>query len=938
MAMKRMLMHAQNLLAMNAVVVSFFFHSQGVDLQKSLLGLYRALLHQLYPHFLDEFSDLTYQFQQYRQLFGQGRQDVDWSWMIGEIRKNFLKGISNATKRKSIVLFIDAVDEAGESSAKEVFRDLQQLLSSLSDCACQLRLCLSCRHYPEIILESGETLVMEDLNREDMEKVVNTRIDDLRIFNDSEKHQIKADVLKKSGGIFQWTSLVVDRIVHERTQGNSFQAVLEAMERVPVGLDFLYKALLETGDQQCFSGELKLRRALFQWVLFTTRPLSPKELQHALALSQDKEHSSIHEYESSSEFILVENYATRIKTLSKGLIHLKGPFDSGQVEFIHQSVVDFLTNRGGLRLFSGASEIEPIRLAHFEISRSCLRYLFMAEIDDMLRRLPEKLMGHRKYDGSYDSNTSSHVSRVFPLISYAWAHWIFHAVHAKGQDDETGKYSDDDILEAFQWPNDQIVTALWAPLHDVLGSPLSSWLKAFRHDTPFTRRRYERYTLGLRYEQIVRWPTEESRLMHLFAFCGLLDGSVQKRMISQVSSLESSRVKIPTTLAYAIIGQQKHVVHRLIAAGVNSRYGGKDYRRSPIHLASVWGDVQVLSLLIGSGVDSASYTGRFAPLHLAAAFGNRNAVEILLGAGAKINSKNSRRETPLHLASCYGQCEVSQYLLEHGADDGARTFRGDSPLFVAVDEYQQETIRILRRYGARVENKSLFKAIDTKRLDIIRALLEHDFNAGTKSKSRDKALFIVMKNNEQEIAKVLIAAGANVNAISAMRDGLGTPLHSAVEDDGIERVQFLLGHGADPNMKSLWTKTPLDIAMTHANHKIGRLLLEAGANPNLKDGLGETALMQAAGTHSAPDLQEKLEAVKLLLQFGADPTARNSFGETARSRLELQSEMDEFLRDAGVPSGDKARLEVAIPLLGLTLCWFSGSLMLHEFRQKIWRR
>lgn len=249
--------------------------------------------------------------------------------MGGEIRKYFLDGISNACKKRSIVLFVNAVDEAGESSAKEIFRDLQQLLGSLNDHSCRLRVCLSCRHYPEIIIESGKVIVMENFNHEDMARVVGMRIDRLHIFDDSEKQKLKANVLQKSGRVFQWTSLVVDSIIHERVQGNPFQAALETIERVPMGLNLLYGALFTAGEQQCSSRERKQRRALFQWVLFAHRPLSPKELRHALTLSQDTKHSLIQDYKNSSGFILPEDCETRIKTLSRGLILLRGSVNSG---------------------------------------------------------------------------------------------------------------------------------------------------------------------------------------------------------------------------------------------------------------------------------------------------------------------------------------------------------------------------------------------------------------------------------------------------------------------------------------------------------------------------------------------------------------------------------------------------------------------------------
>lgn len=950
MAMKHMVKNVERLSTTNAVVASFFFHAQGTELQKSLLGLYRALLHQLYPHFLHIFSDLTDRFKEYMAKSSNGGHD--WSWMAGEIRKYFLRGILNACRERSIVLVIDAVDEAGDSSAKEVIRDLQQLLSSLSDPSCQLRICLSCRHYPEIILQSGKTLVMEMSNYQDMATVVSKRIDGLHIFNDLEKQQIKAEVLRKSGGIFQWTSLAVDRIVHERTRGISFQAALETMERVPMGLDFLYKALLEPGEQQCSLNEEKQRRALFYWVLFATRPLSPQELQHALALSQDMTYTSIYEYEKSSGFILVDDYDTRIMTLSKGLIRKNGSSTLGELEFIHQSVVDFLLNRGGLGLLSNATEIEPVRLAHFEISRTCLKYLFMTEIKNMLRELPRELMDHELHLGDTDNSERSYVDkrmnmeRMFPFISYAWEHWIFHAVSAESQDGEATKFNNADILETFGWPNDELVIDRWKPLRRLLGCPLKSWQDAFLghasfavfpHSLPYTEQimncDWSWDILDCNYEHVAEWPIDGSRLTHLFALCGLLHGTVQERVISEVASLESSTARTPTPLIYALVGQQKQTVRSLLAAGVHPQSDGRGYYQSPIHLASVLGDVEVISLLINSGSSLASsHAKRYSPLHLAAAFGHRAAAQILVGAGARIDSKGPHGFTPLFHACLYGHCEVTKKLLELGANPKKKAIQQVTPLLLAVYAKRPQIVELLLQNGAIEDARLLSSAAYSGSQDTVKAILDHGTNAKAKRRSLDRALFTSVETKNLEIARLLIASGANVNAMLAMPR---VPLHITADWNAVEFTALLLQHGADPNIKDLHGETPLMLTMSRANNEIGRLLLEAGADPNMKDDDGRTALMNAGTAWGAAGnahwrVEDKVDNVRLLLQYGADATARSLDGVIAHSFPE-NGVIDDLLRAEGstlYPAGGSEAFRV---LASSYKRW--ARMNRHKFRQ-----
>lgn len=100
------------------VVASFFFHGRGVDIQKTPLGLFRSLLHQILdqiPDWLSEFSSIYK-----KRCETEGKPGEKWKWHETELQ-NFLKdSVPRTSKEYSIRIYVDALDECGEKVAGEL--------------------------------------------------------------------------------------------------------------------------------------------------------------------------------------------------------------------------------------------------------------------------------------------------------------------------------------------------------------------------------------------------------------------------------------------------------------------------------------------------------------------------------------------------------------------------------------------------------------------------------------------------------------------------------------------------------------------------------------------------------------------------------------------------------------------------------------------------
>ncbi len=96
-----------------------------------------------------------------------------------------------------------------------------------------------------------------------------------------------------------------------------------------------------------------------------------------------------------------------------------------------------------------------------------------------------------------------------------------------------------------------------------------------------------------------------------------------------------------------------------------------------------------------------------------------------------------------------------------------------------------------------------------------------------------------------EVAEYLVKAGASVNAHS-QNELKVTPLQSAVAARHSKIVELLLEHGADPNVRQAGGFTPLHAAAQNGDADIIRILLFGGAVLNSKNDEGKTPFDLAA--------------------------------------------------------------------------------------------
>lgn len=271
------------------------------------------------------------------------------------------------------------------------------------------------------------------------------------------------------------------------------------------------------------------------------------------------------------------------------------------------------------------------------------------------------------------------------------------------------------------------------------------------------------------------------------------------------------------------------------------------------------GDIQAQ---IDGGVNmNAQNDGGWSPLHYAAYMGTTDMLIAMLEAGANVDGLHT--ETPLNVAIARKQSVFSFWLMEEVAISGSMDLYRDNP-------YLNRQI-----YGANTD-------LPPADLKSVAALVDAGADVNFVNVGGRVALWSAAAFQDAEFVELLFAAGAVVNI--ADEDG-ATPLHMSVGRDTSAITQRLLAAGADMTAATIeYGTTP-----THnANYENLKLLLEHGADINIRDASGQTPL------HFAMAFME-LNIVQIAMEAGADMNSRNNNqGTPLHSLVSHSDDMDRF--------------------------------------------
>ncbi len=407
--------------------------------------------------------------------------------------------------------------------------------------------------------------------------------------------------------------------------------------------------------------------------------------------------------------------------------------------------------------------------------------------------------------------------------------------------------------------------------------------------------------------------------------------SILRLLIERGADVNAQSNNGTTALMNASMYGNLNVVNLLLESGAKVDLKKVDGETALVG-AVQYGHLPMVELLLSRGADANVITkgafnegGGKTPLMFAAQHGVKGTagdwnqiVVALLKYGANTNLTRANGDTALTIAQWNNHDTIVDTLKNAGARDETHyaALSSEESLIKAAKINDQVKIQLLLNQSTAVNFRDtnsgvtpLISAVYFGNIDVVRTLVEHGANVNhvpwglkeqriasssvsfkerellrTISRS-DTALLVAIQKDDVEIASYLIEKGAKIAVANRKEE---TPTLIAARNGNAALMTLLLKHGADKNRAVVKKKVDRFITRIHKKVKrpslliaaasgghveVMKVLLAAGADINIQNDAGITALFKAAE-------QGHADVVELLLAQQAAPDLFDNIGRT----------------------------------------------------------
>ncbi|KAF5547710.1 ankyrin protein 3 [Fusarium mexicanum] len=849
-----------------SLTASFFFNARGEVLEKTVSGMYRSLLLQLFHGFPDLECVLDDP-----ELLPRNQSGCPPLNAL----KDLLRAAVAKLGQRSFRCFIDALDECDEQQVMDLVVHFEDLAKQCLEVNADLRICFSSRHYPYIDIKFGIRIILEEQmgHASDLESYIksNLRVKDRKLLA-----ELQEKMLEKAAGVFLWVVLVVDIMNKENCRGRL--AMRKRLEQVPSGLSDLFKDLLKRDNSNM--EELKLS---LLWILLSERPLKPEEYYHAIWSGLYLEGLADLEIPEVDTDDSEDCFTRCVISSSKGLAEIT-KVKQPRVQFIHESVRDFLIKDKGLHELWPELGPDWESVGHERLKMCCYSYFeFVVEKGQLEAEDYEPL----------DCRVEA-----YPLLQYASQFVLHHSDFAANTVDQQP------FLESFRlfvWNRvvntfENFEVRKYSPTAGLL------YILADRGHSSLIRTRLES-------DANVDVPSEKDRYVYpliaamakghkasVLVLLGLPSAlyegmDVTEGILPNIDAGGTSRTPLSWACENGYFGIARVLVER-DAQPIDV----SESAYSPLMLASKNGHINIARWLLSHDADVNRRHKNESAIWLALSIGHAELVELLLDAGADPNTYGIRRVSALRLAVERGHEKVVKLLLKRGADVNAGGRWEQTPLHCTAErEGTRAIMEALLSFGARIEGRNewgqtpLFRAVLGASVDEIGFLITQGADVTAQGNDGKTCLHLAMSRISVSLENVrfLLENGARADT----RDKSGqTCLHTlacrrTAPPSTSDLIQLVTSHGTDINGKDNEGNTPLHLlSRGRPVETLATLADQLGVNLNARNHLGKTPLHLAVLDCYLQQTEEfAIGAIDILIRKGADI---NSLDDDSRTPLD----------------------------------------------------
>jgi ankyrin repeat protein len=252
-------------------------------------------------------------------------------------------------------------------------------------------------------------------------------------------------------------------------------------------------------------------------------------------------------------------------------------------------------------------------------------------------------------------------------------------------------------------------------------------------------------------------------------------------------------------------------------------------------------------------------------------------VRYLIEHSADPNVLDDNQNGPLYASLACKHVEVANILLDSGANPKAVNKNGETALHEAARLGNEALVRKLLNaecdglYASKSGWTPFMSAVYSRKLEVVNALLEHNFN-GTAIPDYSGRTCIHVAANTGSI-EMLNKLTVSNKQIALVTDSAGSgALESAAAAGQVDMIEPLIELGLDSNGSKLFPRNPLRIAAAAGYYDFVCRLIDLGADVNER-----TGLLDLSPLNDAIICRRSLIAERLV-KAGADPTYRDALG------------------------------------------------------------